>query len=536
MTSLQSLVDAVHESAAAVAGAPVSGIRVERPPRAELGDYSTNAPLLLAPRLGQPPREVAARLADELGGRLGDALTRSDVAGPGFLNLYLSDSWFAGALEKILGAGERYGARTLDPPVPIDVEFVSANPTGPLHIGHARQAAYGDALARMLELRGHAVTREFYINDYGSQIVRLAESIRALALGEPVPADGYHGDYVGELVPAQRARELDLDTLGREAVEACLLRIRASLDRFRVRHDVWFSERSLHESGAVDRVLAMLDERGETYTQEGARWLRTTDHGDDKDRVIVRSNGEHTYFTSDIAYLEDKLERGFARLVYVWGADHHGYIARMRAACEALGGDPDEVEIVIQQFVHLLGVEGRTAMSKREGEYVTLDELVAEIGVDAARFFLLARSHDTTVDLDLDLAVRQSSDNPVYYVQYAHARIASMLGRLAGERVEEALAAVVPGEPLHPSERALILRLASFPDELEDAAARRAPHRLTGYAVELAQDFTAFYRDCRVVGAEPRQTESWRIALALAAQHTIAGALDLLGVSAPSQM
>ncbi len=536
MTPFETLHGAVRDSAAAVAGAPVDAIRLERPPRAELGDYSTNAPLLLAPRLGMAPREVAERVAGELAARLGGSLERTEVAGPGFLNLYLSDGWFVGALEHILAAGERFGARTLDPPVPIDVEFVSANPTGPLHIGHARQAAFGDALARILAFSGYQVTREYYINDHGSQIVRLAESVRALALGEPVPADGYHGDYVAGLVPPERARTLDLDTLGREASEACLARIRESLASFGVRFDVWFSERSLHEDGAVERALALLAQRGETYEGDGALWLRTSTHGDDKDRVLVRSTGEHTYFTSDIAYLQDKRARGYARLVYVWGADHHGYIARMKAACAALGGDPEEIEIVIQQFVHLVGAEGRMAMSKREGEYVTLDELVAEIGVDAARFFLLARSHDTTVDLDLDLAVRETAENPVYYVQYAHARIASMLAKAGPARVEAALGEVAPVEPLHASERALLERLVAFPADLEDAAARRAPHRVTAYALELAQEFTGFYRDCRVVGATPSQTESWRIALALAAQRTIATALELLGVSAPTEM
>jgi arginyl-tRNA synthetase len=250
----------------------------------------------------------------------------------------------------------------------------------------------------------------------------------------------------------------------------------------------------------------------------------------------VRSSGEHTYFTSDIAYLEDKRERGYGRLIYVWGADHHGYIARMKAVCAALGGDPESLEVVIQQFVHLLGVEGRIAMSKREGEYVTLDQLVDEVGVDAARFFLLARSHDTTVDLDLDLAVRESAENPVYYVQYAHARIASILERAGSARVAEALAEHAPVEPLHPSERTLIKRLLTFPVELADAAERRAPHRVASFALELAQDYTAFYRDCHVLGVEPRATESLRLVLSLAARTTIARALDLLGVSAPAQM
>jgi arginyl-tRNA synthetase len=536
MPPLDALRNAVQDAASALAGAPLDGVRLERPPRPDLGDYSTNAPMLLAPRLGRPPHEIAGALAHELAALLGDGLERAEVAGPGFLNLYLSDGWFVTALTGIIAAGARYGSLDAERHPPVNVEFVSANPTGPLHIGHARQAAYGDSLARILQFRGLDVTREFYINDYGSQILRLAESVRALALGEPVAADGYHGDYVAGLVPAELARTLDLDELGRAAVEACLARIRESLARFGVRFDVWFSERALHASGAVERSLELLRERGETFECDGALWLRTSAHGDDKDRVLVRSTGEHTYFTSDIAYLEDKRERGFERLIYVWGADHHGYIARVRAVGEALGSDRESIEIVIQQFVHLIGAEGRTAMSKREGEFVTLDELIDEIGVDAARFFLLARSHDTTVDLDLDLALRQSADNPVYYVQYAHARIASMLARAGEERVAEALREVHAAEPLHPSERSLIHRLVAFPDELAEAADRRAPHRLTASVLELAQGFTAFYRDCRVVGAEPRATESLRIALAHAAQRTTATALGLLGVSAPDEM
>jgi len=536
VTPFESLRDAVVAAASSLVDGEVAGVKLEAPPRAELGDYSTNAALVLAPRLGAPPRQVAERLGAALAERLGEGLVRTEVAGPGFLNLHLADGWFVDALGGVLAAGERFGAASLPEPVPINVEFVSANPTGPLHIGHARYAAYGDSLSRILELRGYDVTREFYINDYGSQVIRLGESVRALAFGEPVPDDGYRGDYVATLVAPERARELDIELLSREACDACLRLIRRSLERFGVRFDVWASERALHDGALVERALAALEERGETYVRDGALWLRTSAHGDDKDRVLVRSNGEHTYFTSDIAYLENKLERGFARILYVWGADHHGYIARVKAACAALGGDPDAVEMVIGQFVHLLGTGGRVAMSKREGEYVTLDELLEEIGVDAARFFLLMRSHDTTVDLDLDLAVRESSENPVYYVQYAHARICSILGRAGAARVAQALVALAAVEPLHPSERALVKRLASFPSELAEAVERRAPHRIAAYALELAQDFTAFYRDCHVLGVEPVGTESLRLALSLAARDTIARSLELLGVSAPTSM
>jgi arginyl-tRNA synthetase len=536
VTPFEVLHEDVVAAAGALAGAEVAGVKLEVPPRAEMGDYSTNAALVLAQRLGGSPREIAERLAVELSERLGERVERCEVAGPGFVNLHLSDGWYADALASVLEAGERFGAASLPVAVSINVEFVSANPTGPLHIGHARYAAYGDSLSRILALRGYDVTREFYINDYGSQVIKLGESVRARALGEPVPADGYRGDYVATLVPAERALDLDIETLSQEACAACLQLIRESLERFGVRFDVWFSERSLHTTHAVERVLEELARRGETYVEEGALWLRTTARGDDRDRVLVRSNGEHTYFASDVAYLEDKRERGYARILFVWGADHHGYVARVKAACAALGGDPDTIEMVIGQFVHLLGTEGRTAMSKREGEYVTLDELVEEIGVDAARYFLLSRSHDTTVDLDLDLAVRETSDNPVYYVQYAHARIASILEKAGSDRVAEGLSELAPLEPLHAAERALIRRLLAFPGELAEAAERRAPHRIAAYALELAQEFTAFYRDCHVLGVEPRQTESLRLALSLATHDLLARSLALLGVSAPSSM
>jgi arginyl-tRNA synthetase len=538
---------------------PRSNISLSRPPRPELGDYSTNAALLLAPMARAQPRELAERLGEALAQRLGNQLERFEVAGPGFLNLYLTDEWHASALGELLAAGDRFGGDAAERVERVIVEFVSANPTGPMHVGHARNAAYGDALVRVLSFHGHQVEREFYVNDAGSQVRKLGESIRALARREELPADGYRGDYVEDLVAAlEDAANRDPTDLGKAAVEIMIGQIKRALGHFNVAEfDHWRLESELHRpredlrgpDGAavspVDHSLALLEQRDSTYSKDGALWLRSTDHGDDKDRVLVRSNGEHTYFASDIAYHQDKRERGFQRQIDVWGADHHGYMARMRAAYEALGGDPQELEMLIMQLVHLVRRGERAQMSKRAGEFVTLEDLIAEIGVDAARWFLLSRSHDTTIDLDLDLAREQSAENPVYYVQYAHARIASMLEKAGCERVQQALAELADEQhdasagqalALQDAERALVKKLVAFPSEVGEAATRRAPHRLATYALEVAQDFTAFYRDCRVLGVEPSAVESRRIALCVAAQRTIARSLDLLGVSAPSQM
>ncbi len=330
--------------------------------------------------------------------------------------------------------------------------------------------------------------------------------------------------------------------LGRAAVAVMMGQIAGSLNEFRVDFDSWSYESKLHDGdpSPVAHTLSILEQQGHTYSSEGALWLRTTDYGDDKDRVLVRSNGEHTYFASDIAYHQDKRERGFDRQIDVWGADHHGYVGRMKAAYEALGGDPEHLEMLIMQLVHLVRRGERAQMSKRAGEFVTLDDLLREIGVDAARWFLLSRSHDTTIDLDLDLAREQSNENPVYYVQYAHARIASMLAKAGVERIERALGEVAAGSEgehgLDPSERALIKKLLAFPGEVDEAAARRAPHRIAAYALELAQQFTAFYRDCRVLGAESDALEAQRLALCVASRQTIARSLDLLGVGAPVEM
>lgn len=546
MTPLQDLRAAVEAASAALRDGHESGPAptVERPRREGFGDYSTNAAMLLAGGVGRPPREIAERLGEALKERLGPGLDRYEVAGPGFLNLFLADSWHARALADILERGAAYGGAGARTKERILVEFVSANPTGPLVAASGRHAAYGDALAEILAFHGHAVSREYYLNDAGAQVRKLGESVQARARGESVPEGGYEGEYVAELAAEiADAATADPDRLAQEAVAKMLERIQATLARFGVEHDRVFSERSLYEGepSAVRGALAKLAASGHTYRHEGALWLRTTTFGDDKDRVLERANGEPTYFASDCAYLLDKRARGFERQIDVFGADHHGYVARLRGAFQALGGDPDTLEVLIMQFVHLIDRGERSAMSKRRGVFNTLDELIDDIGVDATRFFMLQRSHDSTVDLDLDLAREQSNENPVYYVQYAHARIHSMLEKAGRERVAAALASAAaarpaPAAPLDPAERALIKQLLAFPDEVAEAAERRAPHRIAAYALELAQDFTAFYRDCRVVGAEPEALESFRIALSAAAQRTIASALRLLGVSAPDSM
>ena len=541
---LENLRQAVLAAAASVRGAGKElspPPRLERPKHAAQGDYSTNAAMLLAPVLRAPPREIAERLAVALGDALAEDLQHSEIAGPGFLNLMLSDGWHRGALHVVLHAGEGYGAGGAPTPERVLVEFVSANPTGPLVAASGRHAAYGDALARILAHHGHAVSREYYFNDAGSQIRLLGESVKARARDAEVPEGGYQGDYVREIaaeIPG--AAQLDVDDLAAQAVALMLERIKGTLERYGVRFDAFFSERTLHagDPSELQRALAMLAAAGHSYTSEGALWLRTTTFGDDKDRVLERTGGEPTYFAADVAYLLNKRERGVQRQLLPVGSDHHGYVARMKAAYAALGGDPDAIEMPILQFVHLVEGDQRAAMSKRRGDFITLDDLLDEIGVDATRFFMLQRSHDRTLDLDLDLARRESAENPVYYVQYAHARIVSMLARLDPERVEAALApdADWSAEPLHGSERELVKALAAFPDEVAEAAARRGPHRIAAYALELAQTFTAFYRDCHVVGASPQSVESFRIALSEAARRTIALSLALLGVTAPDAM
>jgi arginyl-tRNA synthetase len=542
--SIAELHSAVNEAARALRDGEPSGPEpsLDRPPKPELGDYSSNAAMLLAAPLGESPRDVAERLKAEQEAGFGVAgnIDRIEIAGPGFLNLFLSDEWYRRAMAN-LAAADRLGPAPTASPERVLIEFVSANPTGPLHVGGGRHAAYGDSLVRLLEAVGHEVKSEYYVNDGGGQVSRFADSIVAHMTGGEAPEGGYEGDYVAEIAKqlvAEGVDSADVDAVGQRGVALIMEGVRGTLDRFGVSFDNWFSERTLYEKGEVETALAQLEERGHSYRSEGALWLRTTTFGDDKDRVLIRANGEPTYLAADVAYHWDKLDRGFERLIDVLGADHHGYVARIRAAIAALGGDPDSFEALIMRLVHIVDEGERAQMSKRSGDFVSLDELLDDIGADAARWFMLHRSHDTTVDLDLELARRESSENPVYYVQYAHARIASIL-RKAGEDSEAAAAAVDAagtGAPLEFAEKALIKRLLEFPEEVRDSAARRAPHRICAYSMTVAADFHSFYRDCQVVGAEGEGVERSRLALCLLAKRTIAGSLGLLGISAPERM
>lgn len=527
---------------------PKSSPSLERPKQAAHGDYATNAAMLLPKIVGAAPPMIAERLTVALQEYLGGDLAAIETAGPGFLNLTLSDQWLLGALADVLAAGEAYGrdgaAGSDEAAESIHLEFVSNNPTGPVHIGGARGAAFGSALANLLTFHGHRVHREYYINDFGNQVQLFGLSLQARARGEQPPEDGYQGDYVTEVaarIPDAASRPVE--EVATEGIALMVAQQRDSLAAFGTEFDEWFSEKSLHAPGAdgvspVDAAFQVLAERGQSYEQDGALFLRTTASGDDKDRVLVRSDGRPTYFASDVAYHHNKRTRGYDRVIDVLGADHHGYVARIEAAFEELGGDRDRIELLITQFVNLYENGERAKMSKRAGEFVALDDLVSEIGVDAARWYLLARSHDTTIDLELTEAREQSAENPVYYVQYAHARIRSILERAAAG--ETTAARENPAEtegPITPSERELLLALLSWPDEVAEAAARRAPHRLTTYALALARDFTAFYRDCPVLAADlAPEVRERRLDLCRATAGVLKSALTLLGVGAPEKM
>src|SRR5580765_6238495 len=486
-----------------IAGAPVE---LERPSDPAHGDYATNVALRTVPQRNRPPRELAAELAaraQEL-----DEIERADVAGPGFLNLWVTTGWLADSLREI---GPDYGAGRPDPAQKIQVELISANPAGPLTVGSARNGAYGDSVARLLAYAGHDVAREYYFNDAGRQVDLFRASVEARRAGEEVPDGGYQGEYINELA------QLRVDP-----VEYMLGEIRREVAEFRIQVDTW------RHQGEIEREVPDVLPRLDTYEAEGTIWARTSAYGDDKDRPLVRSaDGSYLYFAADVAYVRDKLERGFDRAIYVLGADHHGYVGRLKAAAAMLGYDPERIEVLIYQLVHIVEGGQTKKISKRRGDVVFLHELVDKIGIDAARWYLVSRGHDQPIDIDVDLAGERTQTNPVYYVQYAHARIAGILRNAEGAGAGE-----TPTE-LAAEERDLIKRLLEFPLVVAESAERRAPHAIPIYAIRLADDFHRFYHEHRVVGSE---TEAFRLTLARATQSVIARALDLIGVEAPERM
>jgi arginyl-tRNA synthetase len=489
-----------------LAGAPVE---LERPGDPAHGDYATNVALRLAGARRRPPREVAAELVARAGA-LG-AVRSAEVAGPGFVNLFLTDEWHAAALGEILSAGSSYGGGSTAERERIQVELVSANPTGPITVASARNGAYGDCVARLLAFVGHDVEREYYYNDAGAQMDRFRASVDAARTGAEPPEDGYRGAYIADL-----AREPG------DPVPRMLDQIETTLQRFRIVFDS-FERQSVVEA-EIPQAVALLD----TYEADGAIWARTTEHGDEKDRVLIRSDGTPTYFAADAAYVRRKYARGFDRLVYVLGADHHGYVARLQALAEMLGHARGSLEVLIYQLVHLTKGGEATKMSKRRGDVVFLDDFIDEIGVDAARWYLVSRGHDQTIEIDVDLAVEASSKNPVYYVQYAHARIAGIIRNAAGAAPD----AVLHGA-LAPEERDLVKRLAELPGVVAEAAARRAPHAIPTYAIRVADDFHRFYHHHKVLGSD---AESFRLGLCAATALVVARCLDLIGVEAPERM
>ena len=519
-------------------------VTVERPRNPEHGDYATNLALQVAKKVGANPRELADWLVAALSGV--DGIASAEVAGPGFVNLRLEASAQGVIVADVLRAGAGYGHSALLGGQNINLEFVSANPTGPIHIGGTRWAAVGDALGRLLATQGARVVREYYFNDHGTQIDRFVNSLIAAARGEPTPEDGYAGAYIGDIAAQVLAKAPDAlskseadrrETFRSIGVDLMFDHIKSSLHEFGTDFDVYTHEDSMHTSGRVDQAIATLRANGAIYEKDGATWLRTTEFGDDKDRVVIKSDGQPAYIAGDLAYYLDKRQRGFDLCIYMLGADHHGYIARLKAAAAALGDDPDTVEVLIGQMVNLVRDGAPVRMSKRAGTVITLDDLVEAIGVDAARYALTRSSVDTPIDIDLALWSSASNDNPVYYVQYAHARLSA----LARNAADLGLAPDTAHLDLlgHDKEGALIRTLGEFPRVLAAAAALREPHRVCRYLEDLAGDYHRFYDACRVLpqGDEPAtDLHRARLALCGAARQVIANGLAILGVSAPERM
>ena len=520
-------------------------IEVARPQQPEHGDFSTNLALKLAGPLKRPPRQVAEALIGALAASVDDdLLARAEAAGPGFVNVWLTPRHVERSVDEIRANEATFGAERVGRPEKINVEFVSANPTGPLTVGNARGAFVGDLLCRVLEAVGHEVTREYYFNDSGAQVEKLGLSIRAIRQNDQVPDDGYHGEYVRDLaaeLPDTVVQQAEAEPMrtgwiyGEWASERIRAGIEASLERLGVHFDVWKSESSLHNEGWVTRGIDQLKASGHMYEQDGALWFKSTAFGDDKDRVVIRSNGEPTYFASDIGYVVEKFSRGFDELIYIWGADHHGTIARLKNAAEALGFNRDAVNVLLIAWVRFVRDGEEMSMSKRAGEFVTLDEVLEEVGVDAARWSFASRGPSTGIDFDIELARKQSAENPVYYVQYAHARIASMLRKAADEGISaaESLEGALADDEVA---MGLAKELLQLPDIVRDAAAERQTQAITTFATELATKFHSFYRDRHVVNKDDPQTSAVRLALVDATRITLARALGLLGISVPESM
>ena len=516
------------------------------PPQKAFGDFATNFALQAARNLHCAPRVIAGAIQEFLDC---PSVEKVEVAGPGFLNFFLKEDWLSAALRNILAQGENYGNLPAKAGEKIQIEYVSANPTGPLHVGHGRGAAVGSALANLMKAAGYDVSQEYYINDAGNQMHNLAASVNARYLELynipcEFPENGYHGEDI--VVTAKRIQKKygdsfihmpeaeRLEKFQSIAKDEKLAALREDLEAFNCHFDVWFSEQSLHDAHKIEEAVAELEKKGYIYEKDGAKWFRSTDFGDDKDRVVIRDNGVSAYFAADIAYHRNKYERGFDRLINLWGADHHGYIPRVKAAMQALGYDPSHLEILILQMVSLYRNGELVKMSKRTGKSVTLNELIEEVGTDAARFFFIMRSMDSQMDFDLTLATEHSNDNPVYYVQYAHARICSILRQMADEKIT-----LDPNADLsvlkEPIEIDLIKKLNDYTELIDTAALERAPHKIAHYTYELAGMFHSFYNQCRVLGVDPALQQA-RLALITAVGNTLRHGLKILGVSAPEHM
>ncbi|MGG0718960.1 arginine--tRNA ligase [Robertmurraya massiliosenegalensis] len=522
---------------------------LEIPKEKSHGDYSTNMAMQLARVAKKAPRMIAEDLINHFD-KTKASIDKIEIAGPGFINFYMDNSYLTNLIPTILRAGESYGETTVGNKQKVQVEFVSANPTGDLHLGHARGAAVGDSLCNILAKAGFDVSREYYINDAGNQINNLALSVearyfQALGLDKEMPADGYHGeDIIG--IGKKLAEEFDdkyvhvdeaerFDTFRQYGLEYEMAKLKQDLEDFRVRFDVWYSETSLYNNGKIDTALQKLRDNGYIYEQDGATWFKSTELGDDKDRVLIKQDGSYTYLTPDIAYHKDKLDRGFEKLINIWGADHHGYIPRMKAAIQALGYPKDALEVEIIQLVHLYKNGEKMKMSKRTGKAVTMRDLVEEVGLDGVRYFFAMRSADTHMDFDLDLAVSESNENPVYYAQYAHARISSILRQGQEQNItisEDVDLAQITAE----KETEVLKKLGEFPLAVAEAAQKRMPHRITNYIFELASTFHSFYNAEKVLDMENMERTKARLALIKSVQITLKNALSLIGVSAPEKM